>query len=240
MGLFNIWMLTIIIDFFYKTNTKIKTYKTYADLGYIYDHKRLHFIEETDMEEEMFILWFIYKFGKFIPLYNLYQSFIRKLNICIDAKDRIDLFEEYNIIEKMTINEKEEYNKKCTGMSALKLRRKLNKKRRNLEMIVYSDGSTIFYKYNDKIEEDNLLDGIEIVEARGRFEGKSNEELRNIVYNSHLTVAETILNNYENTEEFFDDNNNNNSIELSFNKREEYPNTDELEKNTSKKRVRKK
>lgn len=196
------------------------------------------------MEDEIFILWFIYKFGKFIPIYNLYQSLVRKFNICIDAKDRIDLFEEYNIIEKMTIKEKEEYKRKNTGIYAFKLRKKLDKKRQNMDMVVFTDGSVIFYKYNDKIlEEDNLLDSIEITEARGRFEGKSIEELKNIVYNTHISMAESILNNYENTEEFLDKYNKNKSIELRFDKNDTKSygeNIDKNGKNTVKKRIRKK
>ena len=240
MGFYDIWMITIIVNFFYQRKLNIQTYKTYADLGYIYNHKRLNFIEEKDMEDENFILWFIYKFGKFIPIYNLYQSLVRKFNICIDAKDRIDLFEEYNVIEKMTIKEKEEYSKKNTGMFALKLRRNLNKKRKNLEMIVYSDGSTIFYKYNEKVGEDNLLDSIEVVEARGKYEEKSNEELRDIIYNSHLSMAEIILNNYDESDEFFNEYNKNKSTQLRFDKNEEYSDIDEVEKSSHKKRVRRK
>ena len=240
MDLLNIWMITVIVDFFYRKKTNIQTYKAYADLGYIYNHKRLKYFEEINMEEENIILWFIYKFGKFIPIYNLYQSLVRKFNICIDAKERIELFEKCEIIEKMTTKEKEEYRKKNTGAYALKLRRKLDKNRKKFDMVVLSDGSTIFYKYNKKIEEENLLDGIEIVEARGRFEGMSSEELRDMVYNSHLAMADSILNSYENVEEFFDKHNKNDSIEISFDKKEEHTNIDEVEKSTIKKRVRRK
>lgn len=240
MDLLNIWMITVIVDFFYRKKTNIQTYKAYADLGYIYNHKRLKYFEEINMEEENIILWFIYKFGKFIPIYNLYQSLVRKFNICIDAKERIELLEKCEIIEKMTTKEKEEYRKKNTGAYALKLRRKLDKNRKKFDMVVLSDGSTIFYKYNKNIEEENLLDGIEIVEARGRYEEKSSEELRDIVYNSHLAMAESILNSYENVEEFFDKHNKNDSIEISFDKKEEHTNIDEVEKSTIKKRVRRK
>lgn len=242
MDLLDIWMVTTIVNFFYRIKINIQTYKTYADLGYIYNHKRLNFIEEKDMETENFIIWFIYKFGKFIPIYNLYQSLVRKFNICIDAKDRIALFEEYNIIEKMTSKEKEEYNKKNTGMYVIKMRRKLSKKRKKLDMVVFSDGSTIFYQYDDKIaEEDNLLDSIVIIEARGSLDGKSEEELRNIVYNSHISMAEAILNNYENEDDFFDKYNNEKNIELSLDADSvSDTNINKLEKNTIKKRVRKK
>ena len=46
------------------------------------------------------ITWFLYKFGKFIPVYNLYQSLVCKFNYCTYAKENIKIFEECGIIKK--------------------------------------------------------------------------------------------------------------------------------------------
>lgn len=112
MDLLDIWAITTITNFIYRIKTNIETYKAYADLGYIYDGSKLKHLENEEYEEEEFFLWFIYKFGKFIPLFNLYHSLIRKFEYTLYAKDNIESFSQYGIIDKMTNEEIEKYNKK--------------------------------------------------------------------------------------------------------------------------------
>lgn len=195
MGILDIWLITIGVDSLYQIKTYIDTYKAYADLGFIYNHKRLKFIEKQDCKTENFSIRFLYRFGKFIPIYNLYLSLVRNINYCGSASENIDVFEEYGVIEKMTVQEKEIYNKKSSGLTAIKLRRNLNKKRRKLQMIVFSDGSSIFFDYNDKaIKNGDLLNCIDVVEARGYFENKNNDELKKIVLDCHMSFVQNVEN----------------------------------------------
>ena len=99
----------------------------------------------------------------------------------------------------MIKEEEEEYNKNNTGFTAIKLRRKLNKKRREFNNIGFSDGSSIIFYYKDNIEEEpDLQSVIQIIEARGPLSKKSNEELIKIVYESHLAVVESIFEDFQN------------------------------------------
>lgn len=200
MGISDIWLITLFVNYLYKIKTYVDTYKTYADLGYIFNNKELKLIENQVYENESNLEWFLYKFGKFIPIYNLYQSLIRNLNLCSCDIEQIENFKECGIIEKMTAEEKKEYNKNSTGLTAIKLRRRLNKRRKKYNMVMFSDGSSILFDYKDNdLEEDDLLNSIVIIESRGDFEEKSNEELIQIVCNSHIAVAESIINYFENT-----------------------------------------
>lgn len=194
MGISDIWLITIIVNYMYRIKTYVDIYKTYADLGYIYNNKVFKHVEKQGYEQQDTTAWFLYKFGKFLPIYNLYQSLVRNYSYCTYAKENIKIFEECGIIEKMIKEEEEEYKKNNTGFSAIKLRRKLNRKRRKFNTIAFSDGSSIMFDYKDNIEEEtNLLNVIEIIEVRGSLSKKSNEELIKIVYESHIAVVESIF-----------------------------------------------
>lgn len=194
MGISDIWLITIIVNYMYRIKTYIDTYKAYADLGYIYNNKIFKYVENQGYNQKDTTIWFLYKFGKFLPIYNLYQSLVRNYNYSINAKENIKIFEECGIIEKMTKEEEEVYKKNSSGLTAIKLRRKLNRKRRRFNTIGFSDGSSIMFDYKDNIEEEtNLLNVIEIIEVRGSLSKKSNEELIKIVYESHIAVVESIF-----------------------------------------------
>lgn len=195
MELLNIWAITVIVNFFYRIKTNVEIYKAYADLGYIYNGRALKFIEEEASNEDDDLTWFLYKFGKFIPLYNLYQSLTRKFALCIDAKENIETFKKCFVIEKMTKKEKEIYNKKKSGLYAIKMRRKINRMRNKNEFIICADGSSILYEYKyDSIEDEDLMDSIIIIEARGNLENKKQEELKKYVYYAHLRTVKEIIN----------------------------------------------
>ena len=238
MDLLDIWAITTITNFFYRIKTNIATYKAYADLGYIYNAKRFKNIEDQDMEEDTLVNWFFYKFGKFIPIYNLLQSLERKFRYCINAKENIDILEEYQIIEKMTTKEKEEYNKKKTGIYALKMRRKLNKKQKKYDCVVLTDGSSILYDYiyDNLDKEEELLGNIKIIEARGNIENASNEELIKIVYGSHISMGIGVLNTYDDPETLTSNYKEKDKIELVL---EDTPSQSHIEKNNVKKKIRK-
>lgn len=216
MDLLNIWAITVITNYFYRMKTNIETYKAYADLGYIYNNKRLKFTLDNDAENDDDLTWFFHKFGKFIPIYNLFQSLARKFCYCIDAKENIKVFEENGIIEKMTTKEREEYSKKKTGFHALCMRIKLNRKRKKYSMIVLSDNSSILFDYNDDniARGEDLLNNIKILEARGNLENKSEEQLIKIVYGSHIIASLGILNTYDEPDEFLDNYKENDKVEL--------------------------
>lgn len=199
MGISDIWLITIIVNYMYRIKICVDTYKAYADLGYIYNNKIFKYVENQGYEQKDTTTWFLYKFGKFLPIYNLYQSLVRNYNYCTYAKENIKIFEECGIIEKMIKEEEAEYKENSTGVTAIKLRRKLNKKRRTYNTVGFSDGSSIMFDYKDNIEEEtNLQNIIQIIEVRGPLSKKSNEELIKIVYESHLTVVESIFEDLQN------------------------------------------
>ena len=235
MELFSICIITIIVNFFLEIGVNISIYKLFADLGYIFKNKRLKEIIDEEIKEENILSQLIYDITPLIPFYNLYITIIKELECCSCAEDNIDLFKDNFIIEKMTTEELEQYSKNKTGLNAIKLERNMHKKRKNNHPIIYSDGSSIWYNYDeDKLEESiNLLDSIVIVEARGSVEKYSKDELIKMVYDSHIAMAEVVLNSYDESEDFINDYTKDGNIELSI---DDFMNGEELliEKNTNK------
>lgn len=214
MTLFDIYMISVIVNFFMGIKVNINIYKAFADKGYIFNKRLLKEIERMDLEEESLVNQTIYECTPIIPFYNLLITGMTQIEYCTYTDDYIEDFERVGIIERMTYEETTKYNKWKSGIYAMLMRLKLNIKRRNLCVIEYNDGSRIYFDYDYSVPEDKLLDSIIIIEVRGNAEKKSMEELRNMVIKSHFTVGEAILNTYDDSDEFFESYNRDKNVEL--------------------------
>lgn len=207
MNFIDVWMTTIIVNFICSINTNFQIYKLLGDKGYIYKRRKFKEIERRVYEDDEFLPWLLYVLTPIIPIYNVYDTIIKKY--LFYQENNIDILYKNNIIEKMTTSEIEKYNKNRTGLRARKLEIMMYIKRRNSYCIILSDGSSIHYNYNDKVlEEDNLLNSINIIEARGALENKKEEELIKIVYDSHIKVAEELLDKCESPDKFLEEHDN--------------------------------
>lgn len=246
MGLLDIWVITLVVNFYYRAKTNIQIYKAYADLGYIYNHKEFKKIESKVAEEDNFFEWFVFKFGKFIPIYNLYQSLMRKFDYCINARNNVELFEEYNIIEKMTISEKEKYSRKQTGICALTMRKKIEKNRKKYDFIYLKDGSSILFDYDVDCldDEKKLLDSIKVLEVRGDLENACPEEVIKKVYDTYIMTCIGIINSYDSPDDFFNNYDKKDKVEVRLTEEKPVQNNlgtnDYLEQGKVKKKVKRK
>jgi len=205
MTLFDLCMISIILNFILKIKANINIYKAFANKGYLFNNKTLKETVRSELEQESMLTELMYELTPIIPFYNLLITAVEEMEYCTYTEDYIENFREFFIIEKMTEQEKEEYSKNKTGLHALLMRRKLNKKRKDTAVVACHGGNSIWFDYDyEKVEEGNLLDSIVIIESRGEFEKKSEEELRQMVCNSHFTVASAILNTYDDPEKFLD------------------------------------
>lgn len=243
MTIIDICMVIIIINMMLGVIVNTKVYKVFADKGYIFDKSQLKEIERNDLNDASLFEQILYECASLIPFYNLLVTLTTYIEYCMYTDEYIDAFNEFGIIEKMNDREQSLYNKKKKGIYAIFMRKKLSIKRKNKYVIMLRNGDSIWYDYNKKLyDKDNLLDSITIIEGRGTLERKTEEELRNIVYESHFIVAESILNSYDSSEAFLNDKEKDKKIELALEIKKEGSNKskDELSFITSEEQEKKK
>lgn len=180
-------MLTTLVDFFLSKKVDVDVYKAFADYGYVFNKSRLIDIFEEEMRDENIFDRLLYILTPYIPFYNLYDTICDWIKYTEYTEEFLDIFNRAFIIEKMTNSELEKYNKNKTGKCAMKIEKEMHKRRGDSFPIIYDDGSSIWYTEDDTAEE--YLSSIKIVEARGKYEQLSDDELRKMVYDAQIAMV---------------------------------------------------
>lgn len=204
MNFFHIWLITITVSLIMKITNKIEMYKDVADRGYILNHHKLNILCEKIEEDLDTTSKLLTDLGLIIPFYNLFTDVIRESNYYNNIEDFINWLKKCNVLEEMTNEEKEEYNKSKTGINAWKIEHKKWKKLMNADFIGYEDGSIIWFDYKDSFEEEvvkdknNFMDNIIILYTEGEVSKLSLEEKKKIVYKVFLDTINIDLSNDDN------------------------------------------
>lgn len=180
-------MLTTLVDFFLSKKVDVDVYKAFADYGYVFNKSRLIDIFEEEMRDENIFDRLLYILTPYIPFYNLYDTICDWIKYTEYTEEFLDIFNRAFIIEKMTNSELEKYNKNKTGKCAMKIEKEMHKRRGDSFPIIYDDGSSIWYTEDDTAEE--YLSSIKIVEARGKYEQLSDDELRKMVNDAQIAMV---------------------------------------------------
>ena len=180
-------MLTTLVDFFLSKKVDVDVYKAFADYGYVFNKSRLIDIFEEEMRDENIFDRLLYILTPYIPFYNLYDTICDWIKYTEYTEEFLDIFHRAFIIEKMTNSELEKYNKNKTGKCAMKIEKEMHKRRGDSFPIIYDDGSSIWYTEDDTAEE--YLSSIKIVEARGKYEQLSDDELRKMVNDAQIAMV---------------------------------------------------
>lgn len=180
-------MLTTLVDFFLSKKVDVDVYKAFADYGYVFNKSRLIDIFEEEMRDENIFDRLLYILTPYIPFYNLYDTICDWIKYTEYTEEFLDIFNRAFIIEKMTNSELEKYNKNKTGKCAMKIEKEMHKRRGDSFPVIYDDGSSIWYTEDDTAEE--YLSSIKIVEARGKYEQLSDDELRKMVYDAQIAMV---------------------------------------------------
>ena len=187
MEILIIFMLTTLVDFFLSKKVDVDVYKAFADYGYVFNKSRLIDIFEEEMRDENIFDRLLYILTPYIPFYNLYDTICDWIKYTEYTEEFLDIFNRAFIIEKMTNSELEKYNKNKTGKCAMKIEKEMHKRRGDSFPVIYDDGSSIWYTEDDTAEE--YLSSIKIVEARGKYEQLSDDELRKMVYDAQIAMV---------------------------------------------------
>lgn len=187
MEILIICMLTTLVDFFLSKKVDVDVYKAFADYGYVFNKSRLIDIFEEEMRDENIFDRLLYILTPYIPFYNLYDTICDWIKYTEYTEEFLDIFNRAFIIEKMTNSELEKYNKNKTGKCAMKIEKEMHKRRGDSFPVIYDDGSSIWYTEDDTAEE--YLSSIKIVEARGKYEQLSDDELRKMVYDAQIAMV---------------------------------------------------
>lgn len=202
MSLLIISVLTTFMDFFLDIKVRTATYKAFADLGYIFNYKKLIRILEEEGKNDNLIIKFVNNFGPYIPFYNLFLTYIDWVKYTKYTEELVDIFSEYLIIEKMTSDEFKEYSLNKCGKTARKIERKMHKKRKNAFPVIYEDGSSIWYREDDNAED--IKSSIIVVDARGGLEKASDDMLVDMVYDAQVSFASVIMDGCEDYDDKID------------------------------------
>lgn len=208
MNFFHIWIATVVVSFIMQIKHKLEVYKDVADAGYILNSKKLEILNKEIDKDVDNLSKILINYGIFVPFYNLFVAAIREDNYYKHTEEFIDELKESGVLEVMTDEEKEIYNKKKTGFNAIKIEKKKWLKLSKSHVVVFESKGAIWFDYKDEFEDDidNFINSIIILYAEGEVAELSSEEQKMLVYNSHISLAETILNSEENVDEFIKNN----------------------------------
>ena len=193
MHIFGIYIITVIVSFI----MEIKIFKDAADARYKFNIERTVDIGnsiDTSTSKKNYL-------KLLIPIYNLavtlnnYENYYNKRNTIFRG------FEALGILEEMTDKEKEEYNKKRTGINAILIQCKYLYRIQNAATITLPDGSKIWYEYK-KDDTKSFKDNITILKTEGRASYLSEEEQKEKIEKLFEQLAESIIKRYSKLEDF--------------------------------------
>lgn len=171
------YISTVIVSIIMKYQLTMQMFKDIADIGYKINIDKIKDIGnqlEINTNNQN-------KINLFIPIYNL-VSLLEEYEAYY--KNRNEMFNTLNImglLEEMTEEEIEEYNKKRTGFHAISMEAKKYMRLQEAITITFNDGSKIWFEY-DKREGGNFIDELKILKSEGRISFKSEEQQKLYIF----------------------------------------------------------
>lgn len=139
------WLTTIVLSNIMDFANYMRLYKDLADSGYKFNMEKLkEFGLNTNNENKILRL---------IPGLNMLNSVKKTMTYNDIRENAIDSLRVMNMLEEMTKEELNEYQKKPTGYNALKIANKTENLLNNLPTMTTENGSKYWFHYdiNDKV-----------------------------------------------------------------------------------------
>lgn len=176
------WLLTTVISIVFELKNELRLFKDVADEGYKVDIERMAEIDKqinTSSSKINFL-------SLIIPIYNIVFT-AKKIMDYNDIRPFIlDSLRVVDLIEEMSKEEQEAYQKRPTGINALIITAKKYIEKRNMNSIVIKTDngrSEIFYSLDN-----NAPLGIKIIKVEGEASDLSEEELKILVISTYCAL----------------------------------------------------
>lgn len=203
-----LWLGTTIASFYMEIVNELRMFKDAADEGYKIDTKKLDYIgKQLNPNATKITL-----FQLLIPIINIMSVFQRAITYNNIRPMVLDQLSAIDVLEKMTDIEKEEYQKKPTGLNALIVPIKADMRLSNAHSIKINseiEKSEIFFELGKNFSD------ITILKVTGAASRLTVEQQKQKVIESLKTLAKSEIKEYNDNENLLNNLNNSHNIELS-------------------------
>jgi hypothetical protein len=190
MEYITLWLGTIVISICMDVANDMKIFKDLADAGYKFDLSNL-----SEVKTRIGVLPML------IPIYNILINFKNTMQYNNSRFMLLDELRIKDILVEMSDYEKQEYLKKPTGFNAMIVPIKAEEKLKCAPSIVIEDNNGTSEIY---FELGNSLDDINILKVNGAVVRMSNDEQKQLVKDSCVSLYEDGIKKYGNDENFID------------------------------------
>jgi len=208
MELLVLWLGTSITSFFMEMANELRMFKDAADAGYKIDIRRLSDLsKQLNPNASKATLLSI-----LIPIFNIMQVFQRTVQYNNVRPMILDQLNVMDALKEMSEMEKQEYQKKPTGLNALliQLRAEIRISRAaSIKIETDTEKSEIFYEMDDS------FDNIVILKVTGDASRLTVDEQKKKVIDTWKNIALAGMEKYGDKESFINALNNNNNLDLS-------------------------
>ena len=207
MEILVIWLVTVIASFGMEISHELRVFKDIANAGYKYNLKRVNELSEyfnSDTLKKTLI-------SLLVIGYNIFYVF-DKANKYNNARPMLlSQLDVAGVLEEMTDEEKKEYLKEPTGLNAIKIQIKSERKLKGvqtLEIEKKNEKGKIIYKFND------TYDDVTVLKATGTLSRLTLEEQKKRVMDSWREFVNSGVEQYGGKEEFIEALHNNSSLHI--------------------------
>lgn len=208
MELLVLWVGTSITSFCMEMANELKMFKDVADVGYKIDIRRLSDLNKqlNPNASKTTLL------SMLIPIFNIMQVFQRTVQYNNIRPMIFDQLNVMDVLEEMSEIEKQEYQKKPTGLNALLIPLKAEirlSKATSIKIETDTEKSEIFYEMDDSLE------NITILKVNGNASRLTVDEQKKKVIEAWKNIASAGMEKYGDKESFTNALRNNTNLDLS-------------------------
>lgn len=207
MEILVIWLVTVIASFGMEISHELRVFKDIANAGYKYNLKRVNELSEyfnSDTLKKTLI-------SLLVIGYNIFYVF-DKANKYNNARPMLlSQLDVAGVLEEMTDEEKKQYLKDPTGLNAIKIQIKSERKIKDihtLEIKKKNEKGEIIYRFND------TYDDVTVLKATGTLSRLTLEEQKKRVMDSWREFVNSGVEQYGGKEEFIEALHNNSSLHI--------------------------
>ena len=207
MEILVIWLVTVIASFGMEISHELRVFKDIANAGYKYNLKRVNELSEyfnSDTLKKTLI-------SLLVIGYNIFYVF-DKANKYNNARPMLlSQLDVAGVLEEMTDEEKKQYLKDPTGLNAIKIQIKSERKIKDihtLEIKKKNEKGKIIYRFND------TYDDVTVLKATGTLSRLTLEEQKKRVMDSWREFVNSGVEQYGGKEEFIEALHNNSSLHI--------------------------
>lgn len=203
-----LWVSTSITSFCMEMANELRMFKDVADAGYKIDVRRLSDLNKqlNPNASKATIL------SMLIPIFNIMQVFQRTIQYNNVRPMMLDQLNVMDVLEEMSEIEKQEYQKKPTGLNALLIPLKVEirlSKAASIKIDTGTEKSEIFYEIDDSLE------NITILKVNGAASRLTEDEQKKKVIEAWKNIVSAGMEKYGDEGSFVNALRNNTNLDLS-------------------------